>query len=136
MASAGGNGDLTLWDIRGAGSPVPRRFVSSTGAKPVDPRTGRLPLTVTDDYIWTRRGAHVYGYALQEDEPTMVLKGHLGAVHAIAPVADTGQLISSANDGLLLLWGPSVVNNQESTDGTRRVGQQRRSAAGEDVDDW
>jgi DNA excision repair protein ERCC-8 len=141
LVSAGGNGDMSLWDLRGAGCRVPRRFVSSTGSKPVDPHAyGRVPFVVTptgssadDATIWTRQGSHLCGFSLLNGgSPRTCLKGHLGPVHAIAPVGCTGELISSAGDGMLLLWGPAT-GSPSSMDGPVR--RQKRRAA-EDQDDW
>ena len=145
LVSAGGNGDLTVWDLRnkGAAYPIPRRFVCASGsaAKPVDSRyMGRVPLVLEQPgngdstRIWTRRGAHLCAYTMhQGGSPETVLKGHMGHVTAISKIGSTGQLVSAASDGLLLLWGPAGWSSS-SESVQRRRGKRTRQM--EDRDDW
>jgi DNA excision repair protein ERCC-8 len=134
LVSAGGNGDLSIWDLRGTACKLPRRFVSSRGTKPVDSSyLGRAPLVPVpqgsgDTTIWTCSGSELCGFSLHDGgAPTSVLKGHIGAVSAISHITGTGSLVSSSSDGLLLLWGPS------SETATRRRGKR---LAGDDQDNW
>ena len=132
LVSAGGNGDLRVWDLRSSSAcQIPRRFMSSRGAKPVDPSyLGRVPLVLQGDAIWTRRGPDLCSYSLQQGgAPQNVLKGHMGAVATIAEIG-TGQLVSSSSDGLLLLWGPA--SGSKSTKSSR-LGKRRID---KDQDDW
>lgn len=140
LVSAGGNGELSVWNLSGVGCKIPRRFVSKDGGRPVDPSlNGRVPIVTTgvvdeDTTIWTRSGSHLVGYSLElGGKPTSVLKGHLGSIHAIAPIECTGQLVSSATDGLMLLWGPSSSSSKDP-----EVFHQRQSKRhlNHDVDDW
>ncbi len=140
LVSAGGNGELSVWDLSGTGCRIPRRFVSVGGGRPADPSlNGRVPLTITgavseDMTLWTRHGSNVCGFSLENGgKPTAVLKGHLGSIHTIAPIEVSGQLVSSGTDGLILLWGPSTLSFKNS-----EVFHQRQSKRHliYDVDDW
>lgn len=140
LVSAGGNGELSVWDLSGTGCRIPRRFESVGGGRPADPSlNGRVPITMTgavieDTTIWTRRGSHIFGYSLEDGgKPTTVLKGHLGSIHTIAPIECSGQLVSSATDGLILLWGPSSPSFQDTDVLYQRQSKRHLS---HDVDDW
>ena len=140
LVSAGGNGELSVWDLSGAGCRIPRRFESAGGGRPADPSlNGRVPIVMTgtvseDTTIWTRSGSQLSGYSLENGgKPTFVLKGHLGSIHAIASIKCSGQLVSSATDGLILLWGPSSPSIQDTDAVYQRPSKRHLS---HDVDDW
>lgn len=104
---------LSVWDLR-SNQPqkMTRRFVSPRGSTNLG---SQAPLCISSDggesTVWVGHSSTLLGYSLEGGgKPRQVLKGHLSSLTALTAVETTMQLVSAADDGLLLMWGPMASN--------------------------
>lgn len=110
LVSSSSAGHLQLWDLTSSNSYlIPRRFQSPGGGRPVQRITSasrQKTLVVTHDHVWTSNGSRLFEYSLSlGGAPRQTLSGHLLPIEAVAKMPDTGDLLTSARDGLILAWG-------------------------------
>jgi DNA excision repair protein ERCC-8 len=113
IVSTSSDGQMQLWDLRGPASMAPQRFTNSVGGRPLaksKSTTHRRPLLITKNgnssTVWVPNGRVLLGFSLEDDgSPTQILSGHLQGIQAIAEVPDTGEIITSSTDRLILTWG-------------------------------
>jgi WD40 repeat protein len=139
------DGSLAVWDLRDGqgGFQIPRRFVTPHGSVVLSHhgrREGggavaaapliRPPLCTTDDgagwSIWTSVGSALAAFSVSGGSmPHQLMKGHISTIQVLAASRD--HLVSSGDDGLILLWGHVRDRNQ-------RDGQTRPRI--DDTDNW
>jgi WD40 repeat protein len=141
------DGSLAVWDLRDGqgGFQIPRRFVTPQGSVMISHhgrREGggavavaaappiRPPLRSTDDgagwSIWTSVGSALAAFSVSGGSmPHQLMKGHISNIQALAASRD--HLVSSGDDGLILLWGHVRDRNQRDGRTRPRI---------DDTDNW
>lgn len=125
------DGTLGLWDLRDGqgGFRVPRRFVTANGSTQLlsrgtgtvtriaAPRTPPLCVTSNDGNlhagatIWTAFESTLVSFATSTGSQTkeQTLVGHIAPVQSIAAASNSNLLVSTGQDGLILLWDHVVA---------------------------
>lgn len=138
LVSAGQDGNIHIWDLRGNGHLLPLRFLAPGRQPAISPQRKQSPLLLTpvgagstnSDHIisslgacWVGNGSNLLGYSLERGGlPQKVFQGHLNGVTSIDAIPATAQILTAGRDGMILTWG--------KPDGQR---QRKRKA---DEDSW
>ena len=145
LVSTGTDGKLQVWDLRGNAHLLPISFRYRGQNPPVSRMNQRVPLIVKqygrETLAWVGVGSRILGYSLERGGlPTRVLEGHMLMVTALDVMDHTMQLISAANDGMILAWDPKQCSSAIEDDlgrGIRRNNKRsRESAQAQDRDSW
>jgi WD40 repeat protein len=74
-------------------------------------------LLLDEDRIWIAASKQIYGYEeATSEKPLQVLQGHLDDICAMVRIPETQQLVTSALDGVILLWGSNGGRQQPVED--------------------
>jgi WD40 repeat protein len=113
LSSVGSDGELLLWDLRD-GRMVQSKFVAPGGHMAAGSATGtpqmrrKVPLCIDqdNDTIWVGNKAQLMAYSSREGgSPKQILKGHLHDLTAVQRMDQSLQLVTAAEDGMILAWG-------------------------------
>ena len=141
-----GKGDLSLkaWDLRDAGQLIPRRYPVSRGAgfnttKLRIAKQNRFDRSNDSTMIWISQDTRLSAFSLHEGGQAQYrLQGHLKSIRdffVLPPDASLhGELFTSAADGLILAWHPTIVKDAEAPGNDDQ--RKRRRPALVDEDTW
>lgn len=148
--------EIDVWDLYGSDAPMRRlqSFTNASGGKPLCFSAGSLqqqPLLLTSNspsirsrrkrstFIWVANGQDVDAYDMNSDStlggrPIATLRGHLGNVRAAVAIPAPRQIISAAEDGLLLVWEQSQLQNIHTA--KSGMGKNQNNKRLHDTDTW
>lgn len=113
IASSSADGTIRLWNM--ATGKTVRQFVL-----PTQGLTGYALAIAPDGRRLVVGGyAGIWEFDLNTGSPTRELKGHRGWVRALAYTPDGQRLLSSADDGAIVMWSPQAVEASARLEGHR-----------------